>query len=193
MQKFLPELPMSQEHNMIKNKKTSCILGVIITILLVVLDQFTKYLAVTNLKDGNSISIIKNVFQLQYLENRGAAFGMFQGGKVIFVISTMFLVAVMAYIYWHCPMSKRYLWIRIIITFLMAGAFGNLIDRIRLDYVIDFFYFELINFPIFNVADIYVSCSVVVLLLLFIFYYKEEDMEVLLPSKKKKDAGNEAK
>ena len=75
----------------------------------------------------------------------------------------------------------------------MAGAFGNLIDRIRLDYVIDFFYFELINFPIFNVADIYVSCSVVVLLLLFIFYYKEEDMEVLLPSKKKKDAGNEAK
>lgn len=171
----------------------SCILGIIVTVVLVALDQFTKYLAAANLKNGNSISIIKDVFQLQYLENRGAAFGMFQGGKVMFVIITVFLVAVMAYIYWHCPMTKRYLWIRIIIMFLMAGAFGNLIDRIRLDYVIDFFYFELINFPIFNVADIYVSCSVVLLLLLFIFYYKEEDMEVLLPSRKKKDAGNKAK
>lgn len=171
----------------------SCILGIIVTVVLVVLDQFTKYLAAANLKNGNSIFIIKDVFQLQYLENRGAAFGMFQGGKVMFIIITVFLVAVMAYIYWHCPMTKRYLWIRIIIMFLMAGAFGNLIDRIRLDYVIDFFYFELINFPIFNVADIYVSCSVVVLLLLFIFYYKEEDMEVLLPSRKKKDAGNKAK
>jgi len=117
---------------------------------------------------------------------------MFQGGKVVFIIITLLLVAVMTYIYWHCPMEKRYIWIRIIIMFLMAGAFGNLIDRIRLNYVVDFFYFELIDFPIFNVADIYVSCCVVALLILFLFYYKEEDLEVLLPSKKKKNAGNEA-
>ena len=177
---------------MTKNKKMSCLLGIIVTILLIFLDQLTKYLAAIHLKDGNSISIIKDVFRLQYLENQGAAFGMFQGGKIVFVVITILLVAVMSYIYWHCPMDKRYVWIRVIIMFLMAGAFGNLIDRIRLDYVIDFFYFELINFPIFNVADIYVSCSVAALLILFIFYYKEEDVEVLLPSRKKKHAGNEA-
>ncbi|WP_075719681.1 signal peptidase II [Roseburia sp. 499] len=177
---------------MTKNKKMSCLLGIIVTILLIFLDQFTKYLAAIHLKDGNSISIMKDVFCLQYLENQGAAFGMFQGGKIVFVVITILLVAVMSYVYWHCPMDKRYVWIRVIIMFLMAGAFGNLIDRIRLDYVIDFFYFELINFPIFNVADIYVSCSVAALLILFIFYYKEEDVEVLLPSRKKKHAGNEA-
>lgn len=177
---------------MTKNKKISCLFGIIATILLVLLDQYTKHLASVHLKDGNSISIIKNVFQLHYLENQGAAFGMFQGGKIIFVIITLVLVVAMSYIYWHCPMDKRYVWLRVIITFLMAGAFGNLIDRIRLDYVIDFFYFELINFPIFNVADIYVSCSVVALLILFIFYYKEEDVEAILPSRKKKHAGNES-
>lgn len=177
---------------MAKNKKTSCILGVVVTAFLLFLDQFTKYLAATHLKNGDSIILIKDVFQLHYLENRGAAFGMFQGGKVVFIIITLLLVAAIGYIYWHCPMEKRYVWIRIIIMFLMAGAFGNLIDRIRLNYVVDFFYFEWIDFPIFNVADIYVSCCMVALVILFLFYYKEEDLEVLLPSKKKKDARNKA-
>ena len=177
---------------MTKNKTISCIAGVIITALLLALDQFTKYLAAVHLKNGNSIVIIKDVFQLHYLENQGAAFGMFQGGKVVFVIITLLLVIAMAYIYWHCPMEKKYMWLRIIILFLMAGAFGNLIDRVRLNYVVDFFYFELIDFPIFNVADIYVCCSMALLLILFLFYYKEEDVEVLIPSRKRKHAGNEA-
>lgn len=59
----------------------------------------------------------------------------------------------------------------------MAGAAGNLIDRIRFGYVVDFFYFRLIDFPVFNVADIYVTVSFAVLLLLVFFQYKEEDLE----------------
>lgn len=174
-------------------KKKSCILGSIMMLALVCLDQFTKYLAVTKLKDGNSVVLIKDVFQLHYLENRGAAFGMLQGGKIFFIVFTLILIVAMAYIYWRSPMEKRFLWIRMIIVTLMAGAFGNLIDRVRLDYVIDFFYFELIDFPIFNVADIYVCCSVVFLLIMYILYYKEEDMEALLPSRKKKDGRKEDK
>lgn len=174
-------------------KKKSCILGSIMMLALVCLDQFTKYLAVTKLKDGNSIVLIKDVFQLHYLENRGAAFGMLQGGKIFFIVFTLILIVAMAYIYWRSPMEKRFSWIRMIIVTLMAGAFGNLIDRVRLDYVIDFFYFELIDFPIFNVADIYVCCSVVFLLIMYIFYYKEEDVEALLPSRKKKDGRKEDK
>ena len=70
----------------------------------------------------------------------------------------------------QCPDPVSY-------THLVAGAFGNCIDRIRLNYVVDFFYFKLIDFPIFNMADIYVTVSAVALILLVFIYYKEEDLE----------------
>ena len=166
-------------------KNISCILGIFITLLLVGVDQFTKYLAVSHLKEGNSVIIIKDVFQLRYLENRGAAFGMMQGMKVWFVIGTFLMLAVIIAVYWRCPMEKRYCWARGVMWLLAAGALGNLIDRLRLDYVVDFFYFELINFPIFNVADIYVTCGMAFLMLLVFFYYKEEELERLLTFWKK--------
>ena len=77
-------------------------------------------------------------------------------------------------------------------TLLAAGALGNLFDRLRLDYVVDFFYFELINFPIFNVADIYVTCGMVLLILLGFFYYKEDDFEQLFSSGKKQNSEEKA-
>ena len=83
-------------------------------------------------------------------------------------------------------MDKKYRWLRFILVLLTAGALGNLIDRLRLNYVIDFFYFELINFPIFNVADIYVTVGMALLLILVLFYYKEEELEVLWPFRKRK-------
>ena len=73
-----------------------------------------------------------------------------------------------------------------ILIFFTAGAIGNFIDRIVQQYVIDFFYFKLINFPIFNVADIYVTCAAFVMLFLGIFYYKDEDFEIIFPSHKRK-------
>ena len=76
------------------NKKNRCILGICSIILFVMLDQFTKYLASTYLKGGNSISLIKGVFQLHYLENRGAAFGLMQGMKVWFVIGTVLMLGI---------------------------------------------------------------------------------------------------
>lgn len=168
-------------------KRNSCIIGMVIVFILLVLDQFTKYLAATYLKGGHSIILIKGVFQLHYLENRGAAFGIMQGMKIWFVIGTLLMLAVMIFIYWKSPMEQKFKWARMIIMILTAGAIGNLIDRLRLDYVIDFFYFELINFPIFNVADVYVSCGMVLLVLFGLFYYKEEDIERLIPFKKQQE------
>lgn len=165
-------------------KRKSCIAGIIGVLLLLILDQFTKYLATTYLKGGRSIILIKGVFQLHYLENRGAAFGMMQGMKPWFVVGTVLLLAVMIFIYWKSPMEKKFKWARLITVILAAGAIGNLVDRLRLDYVVDFLYFELINFPIFNVADVYVSCGMVFLVLVCFFYYKEEDLDRLLPFKK---------
>lgn len=162
-------------------KRNSCILYVLGAALLLVLDQFTKYLASVHLKGGSSIIIIPDVFQLHYLENRGAAFGLLQGQKLWFVMITLLMLILMGMVYLRIPMEKKYRWIRFILVLLTAGALGNLVDRLRLNYVIDFFYFELINFPIFNVADIYVTVGMGLLLILILFYYKDEELEVLWP------------
>ena len=89
-------------------------------------------------------------------------------------------------VYLRTPSEKRYHWIRFVLILLTAGAIGNLIDRLRLDHVIDFFYFELIDFPIFNVADIYVTAGMAVLIFLIFFHYKEEQLELLWPFQRKK-------
>lgn len=164
-------------------KRNSCIIGVISVIILLILDQFTKYLASTYLKGGNSIILIKGVFQLHYLENRGAAFGMMQGMKIWFVFGALVMLALMTLIFLKSPMEKRYRWARLIIIILSAGAVGNLIDRLWHNYVVDFFYFELIDFPVFNMADIYVSCGMVLMIWFCLFYYKEEELSRLISLK----------
>ena len=81
-------------------------------------------------------------------------------------------------------MTKKYAPLRICAIFILAGGLGNFIDRVRLNYVVDFFYFELIDFPIFNVADIYVTVTMFVLLYLIFFYYKEEDLDGIFSRRK---------
>ena len=76
------------------------------------------------------------------------------------------------------PASKKYRAIRVCLVFLTAGAAGNLYDRIFFDYVTDFLYFSYINFPIFNVADIYVTLSTITLVILFLFFYSEDDLDL---------------
>lgn len=147
-------------------------------ILCVGLDQLTKYLAATYIQ-AQPIILIEDVFQLRYLENRGAAFGMLQNQQWFFLIVTIFTLCVVTFIYLKLPKKKRYIPLRISLIFLVAGAIGNMIDRISLGYVVDFFYFELIDFPIFNVADIYATLSTIALIVLFLFYYTEEDFDLI--------------
>ena len=156
-------------------------------ILLILFDQWTKSLAVANLMNQEPFVIIKNVFQLRYLENRGAAFGMMQGQQTFFVISALIAVVVITYVYFKLPWEKRFHPLRAVVLFIASGAVGNLIDRLVLGYVVDFFYFELIDFPIFNVADIYVTCATIILALLILFYYKEDELDCLFPKKKEKN------
>ena len=153
---------------------------------LILFDQWTKTLAVANLMNQEPFVLIDGVFQLRYLENRGAAFGMMQGQQTFFIISASLAVLAIIYIYFKLPWEKRFHGLRTVVLFIAAGAVGNLIDRVILGYVVDFFYFELIDFPIFNVADIYVSCATAVLAILIIFVYKEEELECLFPPKKEK-------
>jgi signal peptidase II len=94
-------------------------------------------------------------------------------------------VTVLLYLlYLRVPQNRRFRYLNWIVISFISGAIGNCIDRIIHRYVVDFFYFKLINFPIFNVADIYVTVSAIALILLFLFYYKEADLEQIFPSKK---------
>ena len=159
-------------------------------ILLIILDQVTKYLAIIKLKGKEPFTIIPKVFQLQYLENSGAAFGILQNQRIFFVITAVITLTIIFILIFRIPANKKYKPLLYILMFISAGAIGNLIDRIRFNYVVDFFYFELIDFPVFNVADSYVSVAAVILVLLGFFYYKDEDFE-FLKSKNKKMSSKE--
>lgn len=147
----------------------------VLTALLVLLDQATKLAAVSALKDGDPFVLIPGAFQLQYLENRGAAFGLLQNARIFFLAVTLIALAAVIYVLVRLPLKRKYIVLRFLMVLIAAGAAGNMIDRVFLGYVRDFLYFSLIDFPIFNVADIYVTCATILLILLLLFYYKEED------------------
>ena len=149
----------------------------ILVILLVLLDQLTKYLAILYLKDRADRILLSGVLQLHYLENTGAAFSVLRGQTAVFYVLIPVLCVAILWVFFKLPFEKRFFPVHICCVFLIAGAVGNLIDRVRFGAVTDFIYFSLINFPVFNVADIYVTCSMAVLLVLLLFFYKEEDME----------------
>lgn len=144
-------------------------------VILTILDQWTKALCVAELKGQSPYVLLDGVLELRYIENRGAAFSLFQDATVFFWVIAVVAMSFIAWFLWKMPAERRFVPIRIILVFIAAGAMGNLIDRIQLRYVRDFIYFSLINFPVFNVADIYVTVSVAFLILLVLFYYKDSD------------------
>lgn len=170
---------------MSKHKKLLLVIDLLFLFLLIFIDQLTKYFAIIKLKEQPPISIIPGVLEFNYLENRGAAFGMLQDQKVLFIFVAIIILSVIFYILWKTPEDKKYVRLHILLVLIASGAIGNMIDRIKLDYVVDFIYIVLINFPIFNVADIYVTVATLFLVLLLLFVYKEEDLNFLSLKTKK--------
>lgn len=160
--------------------------------ILIVPDQYTKQLAVEHLKGTDSIPIIKNVLYLLYVENNGAAFGVFQGAQYMFYVITVLVLAGILYVVYKTPVKDRHFYPMLFVAELVfAGAIGNFIDRVLKKYVVDFIYFSPIDFPVFNVADIYVTCGCMIMVLLFLFYYKDEDFAYLHSGRQKKAADNQ--
>lgn len=157
-------------------------------ILMVVLDRIVKYLTVTHLSDS-SLVLINGVFELTFVKNEGALFGMFQGGAVILAVITAVLLVFMVFVLFRIPDTGKMRFLRIICMLIIAGGIGNLIDRVAYGYVIDTFYFRLIDFPVFNVADCYVTVAVFAFLILYIFYYKDEDFDNFLTLRKGQKRG----
>lgn len=149
--------------------------GLVWTAVLLAVDRLTKQYAQDVLRPEGPLVLIPGILQFQYLENRGAAFGILQNRQALFSAAAMIASAGSFYFYAKSPEGKRFLPFRISMIGICSGALGNMIDRLSRGYVTDFIYFSGIDFPIFNVADICVSLSVILLLILVLFVYREED------------------
>ena len=160
-------------------KRSRILPGILLIVLLIAADQLTKQLAVAALAPDRHIELLPGILELSYVQNRGAAFGILQNARLFFLLITAFALFVIGYILFRLPPKPRYTPFHLCLCFIAAGAVGNLIDRIFLVYVRDFIYFSLIDFPVFNVADIYITCSTIFLFFLCVFYYKEEDFSFL--------------
>ena len=157
----------------------------ILILVLLGIDQALKQLALIHLKDHEDIELIEGFLSLHYLENNGAAFGMLKDQKAFFILITAVFFGLIAYIMIKLPEKKKYLELHIVIAVITSGALGNFIDRMRIDHVIDFIYFVIIDFPVFNFADICITVGTIWLVLLIIFKYKEQDLRFLSLSSNK--------
>ena len=147
----------------------------VISILVVMADFLAKRSAVTNLAPIDTVALWEGVFHLTYVENRGAAFGIMQNQRWFFVVLTVIVLAVVLFI---CLRYKnKHPLLCAALCLLSGGAVGNLIDRIVYGYVVDFFDFRLINFPVFNIADIFVCVGAGLLALYFVFFDNSDKKE----------------
>ena len=155
------------------------LIWIILIIAFVYLDQITKYLAVIFLKTIDTFPIIQDVIHFTYVENRGAAFGMLKNHRWVFmIVSVVGIVALTWYLVKHRHEGNLQ---SLALSMIVAGGIGNMIDRVVLGYVVDFIDFTLIDFAVFNVADMFVcvGCGLEVLFLLKMLWdvYQETKAE----------------
>ncbi len=170
-------------------KRFTYVAHLLVCVALVAADQITKYFARTFLKTGPKV-LWDGVFSLYYHENRGSIWGILQGKVDILLLMSLLLFAVFVYVYIKMPKTAVYQPLFWILTVMGAGAIGNTIDRLFFGYVTDFLYFELINFPIFNVADCYIT--VCAFLTVFLVFTKYKDDEFTFLSLRRKEASHAA-
>lgn len=139
-------------------KHISCM---IMIVLIIAFDQITKYFASLKLADGSVAKFIPGIVQFKYAENTGMAFSMLSGARWVFIALTV-VVCVGVFYYLFSNRCKS-LWLYCSLGVILSGGIGNLIDRIRFGYVVDFIEPTFVNFAIFNIADCAVTCGAVVL------------------------------
>ncbi len=141
----------------------------LIMIFGLILDQGSKWLAETRLSQTDTIPLIKGVFHLTYTRNTGAAFSILRNQQMLLIIITSAVMLMLALWLFRLVPQQGNGALKIALMFILSGGIGNLIDRIRLNYVIDLFDFRLINYPIFNVADCLIVVGTILLGWLILF------------------------
>jgi len=146
-------------------------LGFILGILIILADQATKYLSVVYLMNKKPIVLINDLLELHFVKNYGAAFGILQNQRLFFIAVTTLVLVVMS-IYMIKNQKKLTLVANFAMGFLLGGALGNLIDRVRLGYVVDFIKVDLgrlYDFPVFNIADVFIVFGTGLLIFVILF------------------------
>lgn len=141
----------------------------LLSVVLIALDQWTKHLAYTQLRPIGHSPIIEGVIGLRYTENRGAAFSILQGQQTLLVAISAIAAVLLIYLIHRAKTRKLGAFVGVAYSILLAGAVGNLIDRFARGFVIDFLEFQWVSFPVFNVADIYVTGAAVLIGALLLF------------------------
>ncbi len=143
-----------------------CVAGITVA------DQLTKYLVVQNIPLYSQVPVIDGLFHLTYVRNTGAAFSMFQGMQWLFVVifALLTIAVIWDFTKQHMPFTKLERWL---IVCIYGGGLGNMIDRARFGYVIDMIEVEFMTFPVFNVADCFITCGCILLMIHLIFFNKE--------------------
>ena len=144
---------------------------------IVAADQFTKFLTVANIPLYQDVEFIPGLLGFTYVQNTGAAFSSFEGQQWLFAVIFLVLTALIFWEYFKKPMpfSKFDRWC---IAAIYGGGLGNMIDRVRLGYVVDMLETKFMVFPVFNVADCFITCGCIALMISLIFvnreFWKEE-------------------
>lgn len=152
----------------------------ITTLSLILFDQFTKYLALSILPRRYTTEVIPGILNFTFVRNRGAAFGMMQGARWFFIIFTVIILVGIYRYYKNLPDNNDSNWIKASLVLIVSGAIGNGIDRGMNGEVVDFLQATMIkvmNFPVFNFADIYVVIGTAIFSILLMFFIKEEKGE----------------
>lgn len=155
-----------------------CMLFSVLTLILIIADQYTKHLAVKFIKPVGSVEVIKNILRFSYVENRGAAFGMLRDARWVFI--TVTVISIAAIIWWMVFRRPESRLLRVSLLLILSGALGNLIDRVVLGYVTDMIDVAFIDFPVFNFADCCVVVGAVLFAIYVLFVYKEPEKEISL-------------
>ncbi len=150
------------------------IIPLIAAVLLVAVDQITKYIALTQLKPIGSVTFIDGFMDFTFVENRGAAFGIFSGKTWLLLVISIIICAVLVWAMTKMPKTKEYRKLRVTFVLILSGAVGNIIDRALRGYVVDFFEFTFIKWPVFNMADIYVVVGTIVMAVIIMFFMKDK-------------------
>ncbi|WP_414840279.1 signal peptidase II [Carnobacterium sp. TMP28] len=143
----------------------------ILALLIIGIDQFTKYLTVATIDLYEVVEVFPSLLSWMYLQNTGAAWSILEGQMWFFYIVTAIVVVIVVYYLQKYGRQSRLL--SLSLTFVLAGSIGNVIDRIRLGYVVDMIRLEFIDFPIFNVADMALSVGVG-LMILYVFLDEQD-------------------
>ena len=135
------------------------------------LDQLTKYLTVANIPLFGHVPFLPGVLRLTYCQNTGAAFSMLEGQQWLFALMFFVLTGLLLWEFFKKPLpfSRVDRWC---IAAIYGGGLGNMIDRIRLGYVVDMIQTEFMDFPVFNVADSFITCGCIALMISLIFFNK---------------------